>query len=94
MSYLAVFGVIGTMISLGYYLRFLLAIYRRPAGERAPAHASPGRVLAAPRCIVAAAVVLWLGVAPAPFVDIGAHAPPLRSSRRPLARSRSHEEAP
>ena len=69
MSYLAVFGVIGTMISLGYYLPAMLAIYRRPAGETAP------RIVArdaarGPTVIVAAAVVLWLGVAPAPFVDM------------------------
>ena len=37
-SYLAVIGVIGTMISLAYYLRFLMAIYTRPGSEAAPAH--------------------------------------------------------
>ena len=37
-TYLVVFGVIGTMISLGYYLRFLLAIYARPETEAAAAH--------------------------------------------------------
>ena len=35
-TYLAVIGVIGTMISLAYYLRFLLAIYT-PAAERGAA---------------------------------------------------------
>ena len=69
MSYLAVFGVIGTMISLGYYLPAMLAIYRRPAGETAPRTVA-GTRLAALTVIAAAAVVLWLGVAPAPFVDM------------------------
>ena len=69
MSYLAVIGVIGTMISLGYYLPALLAIYRRPAGAPAP-RAVAGTRLAATAVIVAAAVVLWLGIAPAPFVDM------------------------
>ena len=69
MSYLAVFGVIGTMISLGYYLPALLAIYRAP-GRRGRAARRPGTRLAATTVIVAAAVVLWLGVAPAPFVDM------------------------
>jgi NADH:ubiquinone oxidoreductase subunit 2 (subunit N) len=57
------------MISLGYYLPAMLAIYRRPAGEAAP-RAVAGTRVAAVAVIAAAAVVLWLGVAPAPFVDV------------------------
>ena len=38
-TYLAVIGVIGTMISLAYYLRFLLAIYTR-RGQRARGRAA------------------------------------------------------
>ena len=45
-TYLVVFGVIGTMISLGYYLRFLLAIYTRPETEARP-RIVPGTRLAA-----------------------------------------------
>ena len=67
--YLAVIGVIGTMISLGYYLRFLLAIYA-PAGQRGRPRTVPGTRLAATAVLVSAAVVLWLGVAPQPLVDV------------------------
>ena len=49
-TYLAVVGVIGTMISLGYYLRFLLAIYT-PAAERgAAAHRARARASRPRRC--------------------------------------------
>jgi NADH-quinone oxidoreductase subunit N len=69
MTYLAVIGVIGTMISLAYYLRFLLAIYARPATEARP-RVVPGTRLAATAVLASAAIVLWLGVAPEPFVDV------------------------
>ena len=69
MTYLAVFGVIGTMISLGYYLPACSrSTGARPARPRRAS--SPGTRLAATTVIAAAAVVLWLGVAPAPFVDV------------------------
>ncbi len=68
-TYLAVIGVIGTMISLAYYLRFLLAIYARPASEARP-RIVPGTRLAATAVLVSAAVVLWLGIAPQPLVDV------------------------
>ena len=69
MTYLAVIGVIATMISLGYYLRFLLAIYARPASEAAP-RPVPGTRLAATAVIASGAIVLWLGIAPEPLVDV------------------------
>ena len=50
-TYLAVIGVIGTMISLGYYLRFLLAIYTRAASETAP------RIVAGTRLAATAVLV-------------------------------------
>jgi NADH-quinone oxidoreductase subunit N len=68
-TYLAVIGVIGTMISLAYYLRFLLAIYT-PAATSARPRSVPGTRVAAAAVIVAAGVVLWLGIAPQPFVDV------------------------
>ena len=68
-TYLAVIGVVATMISLGYYLRFALALYAR-ARRRAAGRAScPGTRLAATAVLASAAVVLWLGVAPAPLLD-------------------------
>jgi NADH-quinone oxidoreductase subunit N len=69
-TYLAVLGVIGTMISLAYYLRFLLAIYTRTGDEAARPRAVPGTRLAATAVLVSAAVVLWLGIAPEPLVDV------------------------
>jgi NADH-quinone oxidoreductase subunit N len=68
-SYLAVVGVIGTMISLAYYLRFLLAIYARPASDERP-RSVPGTRLAATAVFASAAIVLWLGIAPEPLVDV------------------------
>jgi NADH-quinone oxidoreductase subunit N len=68
-TYLAVIGVIGTMISLAYYLRFLLAIYTRPERDARP-RSVPGTRLAATAVLVSAAIVLWLGIAPEPLVDV------------------------
>jgi NADH-quinone oxidoreductase subunit N len=68
-TYLAVIGVISTMISLGYYLRFLLAIYTRPASDARP-RIVPGTRIAATAVLVSAAVVIWLGIAPQPLVDV------------------------
>ena len=45
-TYLAVAGVIGTMISLGYYLRFALVLYARPSERAVPAHRVPGTLTA------------------------------------------------
>ena len=64
-----VFGVIGTMISLGYYLRFLLAIYARPETEARP-RVVPGTRRAATTVLVSGAIVLWLGIAPQPLIDV------------------------
>jgi NADH-quinone oxidoreductase subunit N len=69
-SYLAVIGVIATMISLAYYLRFLLAIYTRPGTEAARPRVVPGTRLAATAVLASAAIVLWLGIAPEPLVDV------------------------
>jgi NADH-quinone oxidoreductase subunit N len=68
-TYLAVIGVIATMISLAYYLRFLLAIYTPAASEARP-RIVPGTRLAAVAVLVSAGVVLWLGIAPQPLVEV------------------------
>ena len=68
-TYLAVIGVIGTMISLAYYLRFLLAIYTRADSDVKP-RTVPGTRLAATAVLISAAIVLWLGIAPEPLVDV------------------------
>ena len=62
-------GVIATMISLAYYLRFLLAIYTPAASEARP-RIVPGTRLAAVAVLVSAGVVLWLGIAPQPLVEV------------------------
>ena len=41
-SYLAVIGVLATVVSLGYYLRFTLALYTRAAGAPVPVRSAPG----------------------------------------------------
>jgi NADH-quinone oxidoreductase subunit N len=68
-SYLAVIGVIATVVSLGYYLRFTFALYTRPAGVLAPVRAAPGTLVASATALTATAVVIWLGVAPGPMLD-------------------------
>jgi NADH-quinone oxidoreductase subunit N len=71
-TYLAVVGVVATMISLGYYLRFALALYARPAADARPVarpRRVPGTLMAGTAATVAAGVVLWLGIAPAPLLD-------------------------
>jgi NADH-quinone oxidoreductase subunit N len=69
-TYLAIIGVIATMISLGYYLRYLLALYQRPEGAPAAIrHRVPGALTAGFTVAVSAGIVLWLGIAPAPLLD-------------------------
>jgi NADH-quinone oxidoreductase subunit N len=68
-TYLAVVGVIATMVSIYYYLRFALALYARPAGETPLARHVPGTVMAGVTVAASAAVVVWLGIAPAPMLD-------------------------
>jgi NADH-quinone oxidoreductase subunit N len=82
-TYLAVAGVIGTMISLGYYLRFALVLYARPSERAVPAHRVPGTLTAGTVVVAAAAVVIWLGVAPSPMLrwaDEAARSIPLQTT--------------
>jgi NADH-quinone oxidoreductase subunit N len=70
-TWLAVVGVAGTIISLGYYLRFTLALYTRTEGALIPQSIRrvPGTFAATSMAAISAAVVVWLGVAPAPMLD-------------------------
>jgi NADH-quinone oxidoreductase subunit N len=68
-TYLAVVGVVATVVSLGYYLRFTFALYTRPVGAVAIVRAAPGTFFATATAATASAVVLWLGVAPGPLLD-------------------------
>ena len=71
-TYLAVIGVVATMISLGYYLRFTLALYARGSDVAIipqSVRRVPGTFAATSMAAISAAVVIWLGVAPSPMLD-------------------------
>jgi NADH-quinone oxidoreductase subunit N len=89
-TWLGVAIVIGTMISLAYYLRVLAAVWMRPAAEApreevpAIAGGAPGADEAAPRgthcllilvpTVVVAAAVVVFGIYPDPLVDWASNA--------------------
>jgi NADH-quinone oxidoreductase subunit N len=89
-TWLAVFIVVGTMISLAYYLRVVAAMWMRPAGTvetgAAPAIAGaspeadpidPGagrRAYLLGPALIAAAGVVFFGVVPEPLVRFAEHA--------------------
>jgi NADH-quinone oxidoreductase subunit N len=68
---LALLLVVGSVISVFYYLRVVVAMYMRSAGDPAPGYAETRVSLAAGATLVGlATVLLWLGVWPAPFLEI------------------------
>jgi NADH-quinone oxidoreductase subunit N len=68
-TYLAIAGVIATMVGLVYYLRVPFALYDRDA--EAPAiGAGPGFSLLAGAASVAALLALVLGIIPTPIIDL------------------------
>ena len=70
-TYLAIAGVIATMVALVYYLRIPLALYDRGAEGDAPLAVRLPRIdLAAGVTVLAAAAVVFAGVAPAPLLDL------------------------
>jgi NADH-quinone oxidoreductase subunit N len=89
-TWLAVFIAVGTMISLGYYLPVVAAMWMRPKAEPAPgaapaiAGASPEadpidpeagrRVHLVGPALVAAAATIVFGIIPQPLVDFATHA--------------------
>jgi NADH-quinone oxidoreductase subunit N len=60
--------VINSVIGLFYYLRIIVAVYSRPEKEvvTGPALSLPGSAVLA----VLAVILIWLGVYPAPLIDI------------------------
>jgi NADH-quinone oxidoreductase subunit N len=72
-TYLAVIGVIATMVALIYYLRIPLALYEReataPTPAPAPATNAAFRLLAL-AATVAALAVLVAGIVPSPLIDL------------------------
>jgi NADH-quinone oxidoreductase subunit N len=66
---LALILVLGSVISIFYYLRVVVAMYMKPAAEDAPElPAVP--ILAGATLAVMLAVILWLGVWPGPFLEV------------------------
>jgi NADH-quinone oxidoreductase subunit N len=70
-TYLAVVGVIATMVALLYYLRIPLALYERDATEM-PELTSPATAfrLLAFAAVVGATAALVLGIVPSPLIDL------------------------
>jgi NADH-quinone oxidoreductase subunit N len=68
-TYLAVIGVLTSAVALGYYLRVGLALFDRREESHAMLPAAPGLVSATVGAVLAAAVVMWLGVYPADALD-------------------------
>ena len=68
-TYLVVVALVGTLISVAYYLRFGLAVWTRPEGVQPARVRVPGTAMAATATLAAAAVVVWLGIAPDTVLD-------------------------
>jgi NADH-quinone oxidoreductase subunit N len=87
-TWLGVMIVIGTMISLVYYLRVIAAVWMRPSAVAMPAIAggSPEADVGLPRrvgiqevtaiAILCAAATIFFGIVPSPLVDLAANVVP------------------
>ena len=87
-TWLAVFIAVGTMISLGYYLKVVAAMWMAPGADALGAPAIAGaapeadpvdpaagkRLYLAGPAIFAAAATVFFGIIPQPLVDFAAHA--------------------
>jgi NADH-quinone oxidoreductase subunit N len=72
---LALILVLGSVISIFYYLRVVVAMYMRPAPEGPPDHPGPPVPLVAGATLaVLLGVILWLGIWPGPFLEVVATA--------------------
>ena len=86
-TYLAVAGVIATMVGLVYYLRVPFALYDRDAAVP-QATRGPGFGLAAGAAMAAALAALVLGIVPTPLIDLARTASELALLSRTGARHR------
>ena len=68
-TYLAIVGVVSTVISLGYYLRIGLALYDRSRESGAMIAAAPGTAWGGICAVAAVAVIIWLGIYPPDVLD-------------------------
>jgi NADH-quinone oxidoreductase subunit N len=84
-TWLGVAIVVGTMVSLAYYLRVVAAIWMKPEPAAAPAAPLPAMAGAAPEtrgdgallrgpALLCAAATVFFGVLPEPLVDWASHA--------------------
>ncbi len=62
--------VVNSAISVYYYLRVIVAMYTRPEGEERIAVAPAATVVGSVALIGLAVLIVWLGVAPAPLVNL------------------------
>lgn len=69
-TWLAIAGVVATMVALVYYLKIPLALYDRAAGEAQAAAPVRLDTAAAGVTVLAAALVVFAGVAPSPLLDL------------------------
>ena len=68
---LALVGILGSIISVYYYLRVIVAFYMRDVPDPGPTpQATPNRQLTV-GLVLAAAGVLWLGIFPSWWIDFG-----------------------
>lgn len=72
-TWLAVMIAVGSMISLGYYLRVVAAIWMSPEGDGEPVRESAPWYLVGP-AVLAMAATLFFGVIPQPLVEFAQHA--------------------
>ncbi|MGN6379754.1 MAG: NADH-quinone oxidoreductase subunit NuoN, partial [Gaiellales bacterium] len=68
-TYLAVAGVLATLVGLGYYLKVPFALYDRDVSVPDPAR-SRGIELTGFAVALSAVAVILLGVVPAPVIDL------------------------
>ncbi len=66
--WLAVVGVINSLVSVFYYLRVVFYLYMKPLPKRAPRFAEPWSVRLV--AVVCAVAILLLGIAPAWVIDV------------------------
>jgi NADH-quinone oxidoreductase subunit N len=69
-TYLAVAGVVATMVGLAYYLRVPFALYDREVEAPPALSARPGFGLTASFASLAALAALVLGIVPTPLIDL------------------------
>ncbi len=73
-TWLAVMIAIGSMISLGYYLRVVAAVWMSPEGEPETARKGAGPWYLVGPALLAMAATVFFGIIPQPLVEFAQHA--------------------